>query len=77
RALLRPGRTYQDAVHLFKPYDRIRDPQPELRRDLARLANTARRLRIPAYIIVNNRAEGSAPHTIAAVARMLAEGRTD
>jgi hypothetical protein len=28
---------------------------------------------LPAWLIVNNRAEGSAPHTIAAVAAMLAE----
>src|SRR2546425_8510922 len=37
RALLRPGRRYADAVKLFEPYDRIRDPQPELRQDLLRL----------------------------------------
>src|SRR2546429_7980207 len=29
--LLRPGRAYADAVKLFEPYDRIRDPQPEVR----------------------------------------------
>ena len=40
RALLKPGRLYEDAVKLFKPYDRIRDPFPDLRRDLARLART-------------------------------------
>lgn len=72
RALLRPGRYYQDAVELFQPYDRIRDPNPELRRDLVRLIETAVRARIPAYVLVNNRAEGSAPHTIAAVAEMTA-----
>ena len=35
RALLRPGRTYDEAVDAFAPYDRIQDPNPELRRDLA------------------------------------------
>ena len=73
RALLRPGRTYNEAVDAFAPYDTIREPQPALRRDLVRLARTARDLRIPAWILVNNRAEGSAPRTIAAVARTLAE----
>lgn len=72
RALLRPGRTYSEAVDQFAPYDRIREPNPELRADLVRLARTAAGLRIPAYLLVNNRAEGSAPLTIAAVARMLA-----
>lgn len=75
RALLRPGRSYADAVDAFAPYDRIRDPNPELRSDLVRLVETAERLRIPAYILVNNRAEGSAPLTIAAVAGMLEEKR--
>lgn len=72
RALLRPGRMYADAVEAFKPYDRVREVNPELREDLVRLAETAMEIRIPAYLIVNNRAEGNAPHTIAAVARQLA-----
>jgi len=74
RALLRPGRTYAEAVDQFAPYDRIREANPRLRRDLARLARTAAELRLPAYLLVNNRAEGSAPLTITAVARLLAEG---
>lgn len=75
RALLRPGRSYADAVDAFAPYDRIRDPNPELRGDLVRLVEAAERLRIPAYLLVNNRAEGSAPLTIAAVAGLLEEKR--
>lgn len=71
RALLRPGRTYDEAVDAFAPYDRIREPNPKLRRDLARLVEAAVKTRIPAYLLVNNRAEGSAPLTIAAVAEML------
>ena len=73
RALLRPGRAYADAVEAFAPYDRIQDPNPELRADLVRVVEAAERQRIPAYVLVNNRAEGSAPLTIAAVAGMLAE----
>lgn len=71
RALLRPGRTYNEAVDAFAPYDRIREPNPKLRRDLVRLVETAVQTRIPAYLLVNNRTEGSAPLTIAAVAGML------
>ncbi|MEZ4585120.1 MAG: DUF72 domain-containing protein [Gemmatimonadales bacterium] len=73
RALLRPGRSYDEAVDRFAPYDRIRERNGQLRGDLARLARTAVELRIPAFLLVNNRAEGSAPLTIRAVARMLAE----
>ena len=72
RALLRPGRRYAEAVDRFAPYDRIREPNPRLRADLVRLARLAAALRVPAYLLVNNRAEGSAPLTITAVARMLA-----
>ena len=73
RALLRPGRYYAEAVDAFAPYDRIQDRNPELRADFVRLIETAVKARIPAYVLVNNRAEGSAPLTIAAVARILAE----
>ncbi|HET6796720.1 MAG TPA: DUF72 domain-containing protein [Gemmatimonadales bacterium] len=73
RALLRPGRTYNEAVDAFAPYDRIREPNPKLRRDLVHLVERAGQLKIPAYLLVNNRTEGSAPLTIAAIASMLPE----
>ena len=73
RALLRPGRSYDEAVDAFAPYDRIQDPNPELRHDLVRLIRRAVETRVPAYLLVNNRAEGSAPLTIAEIARMLPE----
>lgn len=72
RALLRPGRTFSEAVDAFAPYDHVQDENPTLRADLVALARTALELRIPAYLIVNNRAEGSAPLTITAVARRIA-----
>jgi hypothetical protein len=72
RALLRPGRTYAEAVDAFAPYDHVQDENPPLRADLVALAKAALELRIPAYLIVNNRAEGCAPLTIAAVAARIA-----
>jgi uncharacterized protein YecE (DUF72 family) len=75
RALLRLGRTYEQAVDKFAPYDRIQEPNPGLRRDLVRVAETAKATRLPAYILVNNRVEGSAPLTIFEVARLLEEKR--
>lgn len=72
RALLRPGRSYDEAVDAFAPYDRIQEPVPELRDDLLRLMREAMERDLPAHILVNNRAEGSAPLTIAAIARMWA-----
>lgn len=73
RVLLRPGRVYQEAVDAFAPYDRVQDPNPELRADVTRLIERAVALRIPAYVLVGNRAEGNSPRTIAAIARMLAD----
>jgi len=72
RVLLRPGRTYSEAVDAFAPYDRIQEANSKLRQDVARLIAQAAALRIPAYVLVNNRAEGSAPLTIAAIAELIA-----
>ncbi len=77
RALLRPGRTYDDAVDAFSPYDRVLDADGGVRTDLVRLAQVALAANVPAYILVNNRLEGSAPLTILAVAHMLDTILTD
>ena len=67
RALLRPGRPYEQAVKLFAPYDRVREPQPRVRQGLRQLIGKARTTGRPAYLFVNNRLEGNAPGTIEAV----------
>lgn len=73
RALNRQGRTFQQAVEAFAPYDHVQDENPVLRDDIVALAKTALQLRVPAYLLVGNRAEGSSPLTIAAVAKRVAE----
>ena len=73
RALLRPGRAYADAVKLFEPYDRIRDPQPEVRQDLLHLVAEVIRRRLEALLLVNNRLEGNAPGTIRALVEAMGE----
>lgn len=67
RALLRPGRAYEDAVAMFTPYDQIRDENPEARESLRALIRRMREERRAAYIFVNNRLEGNAPETIKAI----------
>jgi len=74
RALLRPGRAYADAVKLFEPYDRIRDPQPEVRLDLLHVVAEVMRRRLEALLLVNNRLEGNAPGTIRALVEAMGEG---
>ncbi|NOT08959.1 MAG: DUF72 domain-containing protein [Gemmatimonadales bacterium] len=71
RMLLRPGRQYAEAVDAFAPYDRIREPNPELRRDVVRIIDGATKVQIPAYLLFNNRAEGNALITLAEVVRRL------
>jgi uncharacterized protein YecE (DUF72 family) len=67
RALLRRGRPYEEAVSRFQPYLHVQDPNPPARQAIRQLIARARIAREFAYIFVNNRLEGNAPETIAAV----------
>ncbi len=67
RALLRPGRPYEEAVRLFSPYTSTQDPNQEVRDALRNLLIRAKQRGEPAFIFVNNRLEGNAPNTIAAI----------
>ncbi len=73
RFLLRPGRKYQTAVDQFAPYDHVQDPYPIGRQVLVDMILACLRQSRPgrAYIYINNRFEGSALGTIAAVLQML------
>jgi uncharacterized protein YecE (DUF72 family) len=67
RALLREGRTYEDAVARFQPYNKIVEENPETRDALREWIRRMREERRASYIFVNNRLEGNAPETIRAV----------
>jgi len=71
RALLKQGRTYEQAVAMFEPYDRIREVNESARRGLRMLIERARQRRQMAFLFVNNRLEGNAPATIQAVVEEL------
>lgn len=73
RLLLKSGRRYEEAVDSFAPYDRLREPQPEVREAAAELVRTVRRSpnRRASYIYVNNRLEGNALATIEAILALL------
>jgi uncharacterized protein YecE (DUF72 family) len=64
RALLRPGRTYEQAVEMFQPYDRITEESPELRAGLLEAVRRCVAEGRSLYAYVNNRAEGNSPKTI-------------
>lgn len=75
RALLRAGRTYDQAVSKFSPYRDVVEPDPPTRDALVEITDRARRCGQPAFVFVNNRLEGNAPSTIEAVADALVAGR--
>lgn len=67
RALLRRGRSYEEAVRQFSPYTHLRDPNPLVRAALRDLLIRAKNRAEPTYIFVNNRLEGNAPSTMEAI----------
>jgi uncharacterized protein YecE (DUF72 family) len=75
RVLLKSGRKYQEAVDLFSPYNEIKDAYPEARQAAAELIGrillkqSSRRL----FMYINNRLEGNALQTIAAILELLAQ----
>jgi uncharacterized protein YecE (DUF72 family) len=72
RLLLKEGRPYQEAVDQFSPYDRIQEPQPAVRAAAAALIKARQdQAKRPTYVYVNNRLEGNALGTIAAILDLL------
>ncbi len=69
RFLLKPGRRYEDAVKLFSPYDRVQEVSAEGRAAGAQLIRQAKAAggQTKVFLYVNNRFEGNAPETIAAM----------
>ena len=67
------GRAYEDAYHRYHPFDRIVDPDLLNRDQIARLCARAARAGKLCQISVNNKAEGSAPASIIALGKAIAE----
>jgi len=71
RALLKPGRSYQEAVETFQPYDTVKEENPELRMGLVESVHRCIAEGKKLYAYVNNRAEGNSPKTIEAILDIL------
>ena len=67
RALLKPGRKYQDAVDTFSPYSAVQESNQDVRDALRQLLARAESRAENAYFFINNRLEGFAPGTILAI----------
>lgn len=78
RWMLRANHRYAEAKDLYAPFDRVAEPDDEARDALARLARAALGAGLDAWIVVNNKAEGSSPLSVERVARaVLAEAPVD
>jgi len=62
---------YEEARRRYAPFDRLLDPDLATRGVLAHLIHVAIRSQQPAYVIVNNKAEGSAPLSCIELARAV------
>ena len=71
RLLTLLGLKYEKAVERYKPYDRIVQPQPQMRQDTLDLVKQATGEGKSTYVLVNNRAEGCSPLTVQALVEAL------
>ncbi|MEK7250955.1 MAG: DUF72 domain-containing protein [Bacteroidota bacterium] len=71
RVLLKPGRTYEEAVQLFQPYTEIKEVNTELRMGVAEAVSRCIADGRTLYAYINNRAEGNSPKTIEGILDIL------
>lgn len=67
RALLRPGRTFEQAVQKFAPYEKVKEPLVRAREALREIVRRGEENRKGVFVYVNNRLEGNALDTIEAI----------
>lgn len=70
---------YSEAKGLYEPFDQLVDPDPDTRDVLARVIVATAAAGYRAYVTINNKAEGSAPRSVealalAVMARLMPEG---
>ncbi len=63
---------YEEAKSLYEPFDRLVDPDTDTREALARVIAGTTGAGHNAYVTINNKAEGSAPLSVAALAQAVA-----
>ncbi|MCW5604894.1 MAG: DUF72 domain-containing protein [Burkholderiales bacterium] len=68
---LHAGYRYEEAKSRYAPFDRLVDEDPSTRESIARLAAAALSAGHPAFVIANNKAEGSAPLTLVKLATAI------
>lgn len=76
RWMLHDDLTYEQARAAYDPFDRIVDDDPDTRRELASLIEAAAGRGQETFVIVNNKAEGCSPLSVARLAGLLSSGIT-
>lgn len=72
RLLLKPGTWYEDQRDRFRPFNRLVEPDEAMRGEVVALTVRALSRGREVYVLVNNKAEGSSPLTIDALAARVA-----
>lgn len=72
RWMLHPGMTYETAETAYAPFDRLCAADPDNREELAQVCLRAGALGLETHVIVNNKAEGSSPLSVVALAARIA-----
>jgi uncharacterized protein YecE (DUF72 family) len=70
---LHSGMKYEEAKERYAPFNALVDEDPEGRAQVAALALEASSVRQETFVVVNNKAEGSAPLTIRKLSELIAE----
>ncbi|MGK4004816.1 DUF72 domain-containing protein [Sorangium sp. So ce1036] len=73
RLSLKPGQRYEAEKRRFDPFNRVVEPDPAMRAEVTRIVCEAAALGAESFVLVNNKAEGSAPLTVRAIAEQVAE----
>lgn len=71
RWLMRAGDTYEGARSRFMPFNRLLEEAPATRASIADLVARAVSFDVPALVLVNNKAEGSAPLSVFRIAEAV------
>lgn len=74
RWMLGHGQRYEDARARYRPFDRLVDEDPVARAQIATLCRAAAGRGRDTYVVINNKAEGSAPLSAARLAAAIVDG---
>lgn len=71
RLMLPRGRSYARMKERYAPFDRLVEPQLEMRADVLSLVDATAARGAELFVIANNKAEGSSPLTVRAICELL------